>query len=96
MPERTDLVCERRPSHVNPKGKVGRSNVVRTVAHRWKGHVVALEPMQRLAAKLVLRAYKPVAMLVLWSEARLQSVSEKLHERVSKASRETVPRFYQD
>jgi hypothetical protein len=48
-----------------------------------KRHVVALERVQRLAARLILRAYKSVAMLVLQSEAKLQSVSDRLHERVS-------------
>lgn len=48
-----------------------------------KKHVVALERVQRLAARLILRAYKSVAMLVLQSEAQLQSVSERLNERVS-------------
>jgi hypothetical protein len=48
-----------------------------------KRHVVALERVQRLAARSVLRAYRSVAMLVLQSEAKLQSVSERLHERVS-------------
>jgi hypothetical protein len=47
-----------------------------------KRHVVALERVQRLAARLILRAYKSVAMLVLQSEAKLQSVSDRLHERV--------------
>jgi hypothetical protein len=48
-----------------------------------KRHVVALERVQRLRARLILRAFKSVAMLVLQSEARLQSVSERLQERVS-------------
>jgi hypothetical protein len=48
-----------------------------------KRHVVALERVQRLAARLILRAFKSVAMLVLQSEAKLQPVSERLHERVS-------------
>ncbi|KAL1581903.1 hypothetical protein WHR41_09480 [Cladosporium halotolerans] len=48
-----------------------------------KRHVVALERVQRLASRLILRAYKSVAMLVLQSEAKLQSVSDRLHERVS-------------
>jgi ribonuclease HI len=48
-----------------------------------KRHVVALERVQRLGARLILRAFKSVAMLVLQSEAKLQSVSERLHERVS-------------
>jgi ribonuclease HI len=48
-----------------------------------KRHVAALERVQRLAARLILRAYKSVAMLVLKSEAKLQPVSERLHERVS-------------
>lgn len=48
-----------------------------------KRHVVALERVQRLASRLILRAYKSVAMLVLQSEARLQSVADRLHERVS-------------
>lgn len=48
-----------------------------------KRHVVALERVQRLASRLILRAYKSVAMLVLQSEARLQSVDDRLHERVS-------------
>jgi hypothetical protein len=48
-----------------------------------KRHVVALERVQRLAARLILRAYKSVAILVLQSEAKLQSVSERLHECVS-------------
>jgi hypothetical protein len=47
-----------------------------------KRHVVALERAQRLASRLILRAYKSVAMLVLQSEAKLQSVSNRLHERV--------------
>lgn len=46
-------------------------------------HIVALERMQRLASRLILRAYKLVAMLVLQREARLQTVSKRLHERVS-------------
>ena len=46
-------------------------------------HVVALERVQRLAARLILRAFKSVAMLVLQSEVKLQSVSDRLHERVS-------------
>jgi hypothetical protein len=49
----------------------------------FKKHVVALERVQRLGARLILRAYEPVAMLVLQSEAKLQSVSERLYERVS-------------
>jgi hypothetical protein len=48
-----------------------------------KRHVVTLERVQRLAARLILRAYRSMAMLVLQSEAKLQSVSERLHERVS-------------
>ena len=48
-----------------------------------KSHVVALERVQRLAARLILRAFKSVAMLVLQSEAKLQSVSDRLYERVS-------------
>ena len=44
---------------------------------------MALERVQRLAARLILRAFKSVAMLVLQSEAKLQSVSDRLHERVS-------------
>ena len=48
-----------------------------------KRRVVVLERVQRLASRLILRSYKSVAMLVLQSEARLQSVSERLHERVS-------------
>lgn len=48
-----------------------------------KRHVVALKRVQRLASKLILRAYKSVAMLVLQSEAKLLSVSERIHERVS-------------
>lgn len=48
-----------------------------------KRHIVALELVQRLASRLILRAYKSVAMLVLQSEAKLQSVSERLHGRVS-------------
>jgi hypothetical protein len=43
---------------------------------------VALEWV-RLATRLILPAYKFVAMLVLQSEAKLQSVSDRLHERVS-------------
>lgn len=48
-----------------------------------KRHVVVLERVQRLASRLILRAYKSVAMLVLQSESKLQSVSERLHERVT-------------
>ena len=48
-----------------------------------KRHVAALERVQRLASKMILRAYKSVAMLVLQSEAKLQSVNDRLHERVS-------------
>jgi len=48
-----------------------------------KRHVVALEQEQRLASRLILRAFKSVAMLVLQSEASLQSVSDRLHKRVS-------------
>jgi len=48
-----------------------------------KRHVVALERVQRLASRLILRAYKVVAMLVLQSEAKLQSASDRLHKRVS-------------
>jgi hypothetical protein len=48
-----------------------------------KGHVIALERVQRLASRLILRAYKSVAMLMLQSEAKLQSVSDRLHECVS-------------
>lgn len=51
-----------------------------------KRHVVALERVQRLASRLILRAYKSVAMLVLQSEAKLQSVNDRLHERVSNHS----------
>jgi hypothetical protein len=35
-----------------------------------KRHIVALERVQRLAARLILRAYKSVAVLVLQSEAK--------------------------
>lgn len=48
-----------------------------------KKHVAVLEKVQRLAARSILRAYKLVALLVLQSEARLQSVTERLHVRVS-------------
>jgi hypothetical protein len=48
-----------------------------------KRHAVALERVQRLAQRLILRAYESVAMLVLQSEAKLQSVGDRLQERVS-------------
>jgi hypothetical protein len=47
-----------------------------------KRQVVALERAQQLASRMILQAYKSVAMLVLQSEAKLQSVSDSLHERV--------------
>jgi hypothetical protein len=47
-----------------------------------KRHVVAIERVQRLASTLILRTYKWVAMLVLQSEAKLQSVTDRLRERV--------------
>lgn len=48
-----------------------------------KKHIAVLERVQRLAARLILRAYKSVAMLVLQSEAKLQPVIERLHKHVS-------------
>jgi hypothetical protein len=48
-----------------------------------KRHIVALKRVQRLGARLILYAFKSVVMLVLQSEAKLQSVSERLYERVS-------------
>jgi hypothetical protein len=47
-----------------------------------KRHVVAIERVQRLASTLILRTYKWVAMFVLQSEAKLQSVTDRLRERV--------------
>jgi hypothetical protein len=48
-----------------------------------KRHVIALEQVQRLMSRMILRAYKSVAMRVLQSEAKLQSVSDRLHECAS-------------
>jgi hypothetical protein len=49
-----------------------------------KKHIGVLERVQRLAARLVLRAYKSVALLVLQSEAKLPTVSDRLHQRVAR------------
>jgi len=49
----------------------------------FKRHKVALKRVQRLASRLILRAYKSSAMLVSQNEAKLQSVSDRLHEHVS-------------
>lgn len=57
--------------------------VVRANRLGTKKHVAVLEKAPRLAARLILRAYKSMALLVLQSEARLQSVTEKLPVRVS-------------
>ena len=48
-----------------------------------KIHVVALRRVQRLAARLILRMYKSVTMLVQQSEAKLQPMSERPRDRVS-------------
>ena len=45
-----------------------------------KRHVAALAQVQRRAVRLLSREYKSVAILVLQSEAKLQSVSDRLHE----------------
>ena len=42
------------------------------------------ERVQRVASRLVLRAFKSVALLVLQSEARIPSVHDRLHRRVSR------------
>jgi hypothetical protein len=47
-----------------------------------KRHFVALVRVKKLALRLILRSYKSVALLVLQSEARLQSASGRLHRRV--------------
>jgi len=43
---------------------------------------LALERAERLPARLILRAYKSVAILVLQKETKLRRVSERLHEHV--------------
>jgi len=49
----------------------------------------ALEKVQRLGARLTLRANKSVALPVLQSKARLPSVCDRLHQR----SRDTWRRY---
>jgi hypothetical protein len=50
---------------------------------RTKRHLAALERVQHLASRSILRVYKSVIMLVLPYEAKLRSVSERLHKRVT-------------
>ena len=46
-----------------------------------KTHIGVMEKVERLASRLILRASKSVALLVLQSEARLPSVCDRLHQR---------------